>query len=93
MYGQNVWRRGRMRNTERKKWRAGLQRMGFSLDHLSLCTSGLTGFSVESWRLKPAAHSPRNRGFCCPKMTGSQLFQTLYKYFNLLLGEGGENLK
>ena len=37
-----------------KKWRAGLQRMNISMDHLALCTPGLTGFSVESWRLKPA---------------------------------------
>ena len=37
-----------------KKWRAALQRMNISVDHLVLCTPGLTGFSVESWRLKPA---------------------------------------
>ena len=37
-----------------KKWRAGLQRMNISMDHLALCTPGLTGFSVEIWRLEPA---------------------------------------
>ena len=52
--GQNVWRRGRRRNTEGKKWRAGLKRMNISMDHLALCTQGLTGLSIESWRLKPA---------------------------------------
>ena len=35
-------------------WRAGLQCMNISVDHLALCTPGLAGFSVESWRLKPA---------------------------------------
>ena len=39
----------------RRKWRAGLQRLKISIamDHLALCTPGLTGFSVEIWRLKP----------------------------------------
>ena len=34
-------------------WRAELKRMTTSIDHLALCTPGLTEFSVESWRLKP----------------------------------------
>ena len=38
----------------KKKWRAGLQCMNISADHLALCTPGLTGFNVESWMLKPA---------------------------------------
>ena len=37
-----------------KKWRAGLQRRNISMDYPELCTLGLTGFGVESWRLKPA---------------------------------------
>ena len=28
--------------------------MNISMDHLALCTPGLTGFSVKSWRLKSA---------------------------------------
>ena len=45
---------GKKAKYRRKKWCAGFQRMNISMDHLAPCTPGLTGFSVESWRLKPA---------------------------------------
>ena len=50
---QNVWRRGRRRNSEDKKWCAGLQRWNI-VTTLALCKQGLSEFSVASWRLKQA---------------------------------------
>ena len=86
-YGQNVWRRGRRRNTEGKKWRAGLQRMNICVVHLALCTPGLSGFSVDCWILKPAHILPETVVSAALRFsskgynTGSQLFQTSHKYF------------
>ena len=86
--------------TEGKKWRAGLKRMNISMDHLALYTQWFTGLSVESWRLKPAStHSPRNRGFCCPRICfervedGEPALSNFAQVLHLLLREGGENLK
>ena len=96
-YGQNVWRRGRRRSTEGKKWCAGLKRMSMSMDHLAPCTQGLTRLSVESCRLKPAHILPRNSGFCCPKIRfervedGEPALSNFAQVLQLLLREVGEN--
>ena len=36
------------------KEKSGVLGMNISMDQLAQCMQGLTGFSVESWRLKPA---------------------------------------
>ena len=98
-YGQNVWRRGRRRNTERKKWRAGLKRMNISMDHLALCTQGLTGLSEAKLEVETCAHSPINSGFCWATIRfervedGEPALSNFAQVLHLLLREGGESLK
>ena len=54
-YGENVWRWGRRRNTERKSGLLDFNAWIFFADHLALCTPGLTEFSAGSCRLKSSS--------------------------------------
>ena len=49
--------------------------------------------------VETSAHSPRNRGFCCPKIRfervedGEPALSNFVQVLHLLLREGGKNLK
>ena len=73
--------------------------MNISMDHLALCTPGLTGFSVESWRLKPAHFLLETVVSAALKFAPERVedreaaLSNFAHVLYLLLREGGENLK
>ena len=68
--------------------------MTISMDHLALCTPGLTGSSVESWRFKPAHILQETVKICFERVEGGKpALSNFAQVLHLLLREGGENLK